>query len=60
MQRADECAESDWNGEGAHARLDGTDKGHGVARFDGVRVPSRVLDGVQAVMGHGNAPLRVA
>lgn len=118
MQLADECAESDWDGEGAqavdpaavrrasefiralpagvplpeiapapdgsiildwalskrrvfslsvgetdrlaYAWLDGTDKGHGVARFDGVRVPSRVLDGVQAVTGHGNAPLRAA
>ena len=118
MLMADECAESDWNGEGAqaiepavvrrasefiralpegvslpelspapdgliildwalskrrvfslsvgetdrlaYAWLDGTDKGHGVARFDGIRMPSRVLDGVQAVTNHGNAPLRAA
>ena len=118
MLMAHECAESDWNGEGAHAIepavvrrasefiralpqgvplpeiapapdgsiildwalskrrvfslsigetdrlayawLDGTDKGHGVARFDGIRTPSRVLDGVRAVMGHGYAPLRAA
>ena len=104
---ADECGESDWNGEGAQAIeptvirrasefirampegvplpeiapapdgsiildwalskrrvfslsigetdclayvwLDGTDKGHGVAQFDGIRMPSRVLDGVQAL-----------
>ena len=44
----------------AYAWLDGTDKGHGAARFDGLRMPPRVLDGVQAVMSHGNAPLWAA
>ena len=44
----------------AYAWLDGADKGHGVAQFDGLRVPSRVVDGVQAVMSHGNAPVRAA
>ena len=44
----------------AYAWLDGTDKGHGVARFDGIRVPPRVLNGVQAVVSHGNAPLWAA
>ena len=42
----------------AYAWLDGTDKGHGVARFDGIRIPSRVLDGVQAISGDGNPSLR--
>jgi len=44
----------------AYAWLDGTDKGHGVARFDGVTVPSRVLHGVHMTAGHGTTPLRAA
>lgn len=35
----------------AYAWLDGTDKGHGVARFDGLSVPQRVLAGIQLIMG---------
>jgi hypothetical protein len=35
----------------AYAWLDGTDKGHGVARFDGLSVPQRVLAGIQFIMG---------
>lgn len=42
----------------AYAWLDGTDKGHGVARFDGNHVPSRVLEAIEAIMAHGNASLR--
>ncbi len=34
----------------AYAWLDGTDKGHGVARFDGVSVPQRVLADIQSIM----------
>lgn len=34
----------------AYAWLDGTDKGHGVARFDGVCVPQRVLADIQSIM----------
>lgn len=33
----------------AYAWLDGTDKGHGVARFDGLTVPPRVLAGIQSM-----------
>ena len=32
----------------AYAWLDGTDKGHGVASFDGERIPQRVLEGITA------------
>ena len=34
----------------AYAWLDGTDKGHAVARFDEGRVPQRILDGFSAIM----------
>ncbi len=44
----------------AYAWLDGTDKGHGVTRFDGVTLPSRVFTGVQATLSHGTTPLRAA
>lgn len=44
----------------AFAWLDGTDKGHGVARFDGRQVPARVLEGIAAVAGYGNTSLRTA
>jgi len=39
----------------AYAWLDGTDKGHAVARFQEGRVPQRVLDGIDAVASNGNA-----
>ena len=32
-----------------YAWLDGTDKGHAVARFDGVTVPRRILDGIHDI-----------
>ena len=44
----------------AYAWLDGADKGHGVARFDGFSVPSRVLSGIQSILNNGNASLRTA
>lgn len=44
----------------AFAWLDGADRGHGVARFDGLSVPLRVLSGIQSIVKHGNAPLRIA
>jgi hypothetical protein len=44
----------------AYAWLDGADKGHGVARFDGQNVPPRVLDDIRHIVGHGNAGLRAA
>jgi len=34
----------------AYAWLDGADKGHAVARFDGVRVPTRILSGIEGIM----------
>lgn len=38
----------------AYAWLDGSDKGHGVARFDGERIPSRIVQGIVEIMNHGN------
>jgi hypothetical protein len=35
----------------AYAWLDGTDKGHGVAHFDGRNVPPRVLDNIKHIVG---------
>lgn len=34
----------------AYAWLDGTDKGHGVSTFDGHRIPTRILQGIQEIM----------
>jgi hypothetical protein len=39
----------------AYAWLDGSDRGHGVAQFDGERIPMRVLEGIREIMGYGNA-----
>jgi hypothetical protein len=44
----------------AFAWLDGTDKGHAVARFDGRQVPSHILEGITTVMNHGNASVWAA
>ena len=44
----------------AYAWLDGADKGHGVARFDGCNLPKRILEGIQATVNHGNASLWAA
>jgi hypothetical protein len=44
----------------AVAWLDGADKGHAVARFDGTKIPSRVLQGIESIVNDGNAPLRTA
>ncbi len=41
----------------AYAWLDGSDKGHGVARFEGERIPSRVIEGIIGIMNHGNATI---
>ena len=38
----------------AYAWLDGSDKGHGVAAFDRVSIPPRVLSGIQSVVGHAS------
>ena len=43
----------------AYAWLDGTDKGHAVARFDEDEgVPPRILTGIKAIMNTGNAAFR--
>jgi len=41
----------------AYAWLDGVDKGHGVAGFDGRRIPLRVLQGIGGIVTHGNAAI---
>lgn len=44
----------------AFAWLDGTDKGHAVARFDGQNVPQLILGGIKAITGQDHAGLRAA
>lgn len=44
----------------AYAWLDGADKGYAVARFDGDRIPPRIVEGITAIMGHGNTSFRAA
>lgn len=39
--------------------LDGTDRGHGVAYFDGAMIPPRILEGINAIVNDGNASVRV-
>ena len=41
----------------AYAWLDGSDKGHAVARFDGVKIPPRILEGIQSIMNHADASI---
>jgi hypothetical protein len=43
----------------AFAWLDGADRGHGVARFDGLSVPLRVLAVIQSILDYGHASLRI-
>lgn len=44
----------------AYAWLDGADKGHAVARFDGESIPPRILEDIKAILNHGHAPVRTA
>jgi len=44
----------------AYAWLDGTDKGHGVAHFDGQNIPPRVLEAIKDIVGNGHAGLWAA
>ena len=44
----------------AYAWLDGADKGHAVARFDGQNVPPRVLEAIASIVGRGHAGLWAA
>jgi hypothetical protein len=48
------------SGRLAYAWLDGTDKGHGVARFDGQNVPTRVLEAIEGIVGRRHVGLRAA
>ncbi len=41
----------------AYAWLDGSNRGHGVDRFDGVTVPARILQGIHEILRHGHAPV---
>ncbi len=40
-----------------YAWLDGTDKGHAVANFDGDTVPRKILEGIMGIMNRGNASI---
>src|SRR5690349_16360844 len=42
----------------AYAWLDGTDRGHAVATFDGESVPWRILDEIRGIMNHASTALR--
>lgn len=44
----------------AYAWLDGSDKGHAVAQFDGNAIPQRILGGIEAIMNYGPPSLRAA
>jgi hypothetical protein len=41
----------------AYAWLDGSDRGHGVAHFDGTNLPSRVLDGIRSIVDHAHSAI---
>ena len=41
-----------------YAWLDGTDKGHAVAHFDGESVPPRILEGIRSILNGGSALVR--
>ena len=42
----------------AYAWLDGSDRGHGVAWFDGDTIPARVLEGIRGIISHGKTIVR--
>ncbi len=44
----------------AYAWLDGTDKGHAVARFDGEIIPPRILEGINSILYHGAVTIKSA
>jgi hypothetical protein len=41
----------------AYAWLDGEDRGHAVACFDGATLPWRILEEIRGIVGHANAPV---
>lgn len=50
-------------GEGdrlAYAWVDGTDRGHAVARFDGCHIPDRILQGLESLLTHERTSVRAA
>lgn len=44
----------------AYAWLDGADRGHGVAGFDGGSLPRKIIEGVQGLFEHRDTSLRAA
>lgn len=46
------------SGRLAYAWLDGADRGHAVARFDGRAIPSRILDGIRAITAYGHSSVK--
>lgn len=44
----------------AFAWIDGSDRGHGVSRFDGTVIPPRILDGVRQTIGNDSLTFRAA
>ena len=44
----------------AYAWIDGADKGHAVARFDGENIPPLILETIKGITNHGHARLRAA
>jgi hypothetical protein len=40
----------------AYAWLDGSDRGHGVARFDGERVPQKIIEGIEGATREDHLP----
>ena len=44
----------------AYAWMDGTDKGHAVARFDGTKIPTRILEGIQSITDYGDTRVRAS
>jgi len=43
-----------------YAWVDGGESGHGVARFDGSKVPPRIFQGIHSITNRGHATLRAA
>jgi hypothetical protein len=48
------------SGRLAYAWSDGSDRGHAVERFDGQRIPPRILASIRGIMNRADAPLRAA
>lgn len=44
----------------AYAWIDGSDRGHAVARFDGEHIPQLILEGIKGIMNHGHPRLWAA